>query len=193
MHDVSQDAREQRGRDVLIQALAGVAEGDRGALREIYDRTAAKLFGICLRICRERSGAEDVLQDVFATVWTRAGSFDPLRASPITWLATIARNKAIDWLRRQPPGSLHVSADHLDDVADPAPEPIELISQVQQAARLRECLETLESRTSAAIRSAFLDGASYPELAEREGMPPGTMKSLIRRGLQRLKACLGDD
>src|ERR1700740_240397 len=90
------DAGESRSQ--LSAALARVASGDRAALRLVYQDTSAKLFGVCLRILNDRSEAEDVLQDVYLTVWRKAGSFDPSRASPITWLVAIARNRAIDRL-----------------------------------------------------------------------------------------------
>jgi RNA polymerase sigma factor (sigma-70 family) len=86
-------------RSQLAAALARVAAGDRAALRIVYQDTSAKLFGVCLRILNDRGEAEDVLQDVYVTVWRKAGSFDPARASPITWLVAIARNRAIDRLR----------------------------------------------------------------------------------------------
>ena len=127
---------EDATRSQLAAALARVAGGDRAALRMIYEDTSAKLFGVCLRILKDRSEAEDVLQDVYVTVWRKAATFDPGRASPITWMVAIARNRAID------------------------------------------------------IRAAFLDGATYEELAARLNVPLGTMKSWIRRGLLKLRACL---
>src|SRR3982751_6314544 len=83
----------------LVEALQQTGEGDRAAFQTVYRLTAAKLFGICLRICGERSAAEDVLHEVYLTIWKRAGAFEPGRASPISWLATIARNRSIDWVR----------------------------------------------------------------------------------------------
>src|SRR5579875_4045071 len=84
----------------LAAALGAVANGDRAALKIVYRQTSAKLMGVCLRILGDRSEAEDVLQETYVTVWSRAGAYDPDRGlSPITWLATIARNKAIDRLR----------------------------------------------------------------------------------------------
>src|SRR6266850_715523 len=86
-------------RNQLVAALARVAGGDRAALQVVYQDTSAKLFGVCLRILNDKSEAEDVLQEVYLTVWRKAASFDPARASPITWLVAIARNRAIDRLR----------------------------------------------------------------------------------------------
>lgn len=178
----------------LAAALAAVGRGDRAALRQVYDLTAAKLFGICLRICGERASAEDVLQTVYIKVWERAGQFDATRASPITWLATIARNGAIDWRRsvagRAARDSLPEQAAYA--VADEAPRVDQSLVAAEESEQLHRCLGELEERTRTCIRSAFFDGATYAELAEREKVPLGTMKSWIRRGLMRLKDCLGD-
>src|SRR4030081_4139561 len=89
----------EENRSQLVAALARVAGGDRAALQIVYQDTSAKLFGVCLRILNDRSEAEDVLQEVYVTVWRKAASFDPARASPITWMVAIARNRAIDRLR----------------------------------------------------------------------------------------------
>jgi len=176
-------------RAALTAALARVASGDRGALRQVYDSTSAKLFGIVLRICGEREAAEDVLQEVYVTVWRRAAGYDPERASPVTWLATIARNRAIDWrrARRHAEGA---PVEEAEAIADEAPLAPDLIEARQDAARLYGCLDEIESRQSAAIRAAFIGGATYAELATRESVPLGTMKSWIRRGLLRLRECL---
>ena len=144
-------------RSQLAAALARVASGDRAALRMVYQDTSAKLFGVCLRILNSRSEAEDVLQEVYVTVWRKAADFDSSRASPITWMVAIARNRAIDRLR---------------------------------ASAVSRRMEPLEARHSGAIRAAFLDGATYEELAVRMSVPLGTMKSWIRRGLLKLRACL---
>jgi len=178
----------------LTAALTAVGRGDRAALRQVYDMTAAKLFGICLRICGERASAEDVLQTVYIKVWERAGQFDAARASPITWLATIARNGAIDW-RRSVAG--RAARDTLPEqaafaVADDSPLADQSMVVAEEGEQLHRCLGELEDRTRLCIRAAFFDGSTYAELAERENVPLGTMKSWIRRGLLRLKDCLGD-
>ena len=188
----SSGADEARAR--LTAALTAVGRGDRVAMRQVYDMTAAKLFGICLRICGERASAEDVLQTVYIKVWERAGQFDAARASPITWLATIARNGAIDW-RRSVAG--RAVRDTLPEqasfaVADDSPFADQSLVTAEDGARLHHCLDELEERSRTSIRAAFFDGSTYAELAERENVPLGTMKSWIRRGLLRLKDCLGD-
>lgn len=178
------------GRAFLVERLRAVADGDRAALRSVYERTAAKLFGVCLRILDSREEAEDVLQDVYLTVWNRADSFDPERASPITWLATIARNRAIDRRRQIGPRLQDRPVDEAVDIADASPDALSLLHRSDEARRLAECLDGLDGRTRGAIVTAFFGGHTYDELAARAGMPLGTMKSLIRRGLLRLKECL---
>src|ERR1700681_4552817 len=109
----------EASRSQLVAALARVAGGDRAALRIVYQDTSAKLFGVCLRILNDRSEAEDVLQDVYVTVWRKAGTFDPGRASPITWLVAIARNRSIDKLRTGAAGRRTDPLESAEDVRDP--------------------------------------------------------------------------
>ncbi|MCA3256063.1 MAG: sigma-70 family RNA polymerase sigma factor, partial [Alphaproteobacteria bacterium] len=107
-------------REDLGSALQRVAAGDRVALRFVYDNLSAKLFGVCLRILGDRQDAEDVLQDVFVTIWHKAAEFDPARASPVTWAATIARNRAIDRFRSRGRRSA-APLDEAAEIADDAP------------------------------------------------------------------------
>ena len=185
---MSEGAPQTRGGDELATIIEAVARGDRRAFASLYQRTSSKLYGICLRLLGNESEAEDVLQDVYVTVWQKAERFDRDRASPITWLAVLARNKGIDRLRRRSIKSEPIEA--AADVEDDSPLPFELVQQRQDAGRLSDCLDELDERPRAMIRAAFLDGATYPELAEREGVPLGTMKSWIRRAMQRLRGCL---
>ena len=106
-------------RERLVAALARAAAGDQEGLREVYRATSAKLFGVCLRICQDREAAEDVLQQVYIKVWDRAGRFDAMRASPITWLCAIARNSALDWCRAN--STQHLPESAAAAVADGAP------------------------------------------------------------------------
>ena len=191
--DEAADAR----RALLETALLATGLADRTAFRRVYQMTSAKLFGICLRICGERQAAEDVLQEVYLIIWRRAPSFEPGRSSPVTWLATIARNRAIDWRRtnRRPP------PDPMPDYTrEPAREPVDgtvsaeaAMMGDQQADRLQACLAELEERARQAICSAFLDGMTYSELARRDATPLPTMKSMIRRALLRLRKCMIHD
>jgi RNA polymerase sigma factor (sigma-70 family) len=177
------------GAQELVAIMTSIAKGDRIALRPLYDRTSAKLYGICMRLLGDREDAEDVLQNIYVTVWRKAQSFDPDKASVITWLAAIARNKAIDRLRQRKPGGDPLEAAAA--LADDRSSALEILEQAQDRARLQDCLDGLDTVPREMIRAAFLDGASYPQLAERQGVPLPTMKSWIRRGLLRLRKCMG--
>lgn len=170
----------------LAALLARAADGDQSAFRDFYDRTSAKLFGIILRILVERGEAEDVLQEVYVTVWRKAAEFDAARASPVTWVATIARNRAIDRLRSR---SSRPSAplDEASDVRDESPLADVLIDSDRDAARIQAALAALEPRHAAAIRSCYFEGLTYEVLAARENIPVGTLKSWVRRGLMRMR------
>lgn len=176
----------------MTEALLRTGEEDRAALQDVYRLTSAKLFGICLRICGDRSGAEDVLHDVFLTIWKRAGAFEPGRASPISWLATIARNRAIDWVRaRGARPSAPVEA--ASELADASPDQQAVLERDEESRRLHDCLDDLDARARDAIRTAFFDGVTYAELAARKNVPLGTMKSVVRRGLLQLRGCVDGD
>ena len=123
-------------RKQLSAAIRRAAGGDRAALRLIYDETAAKLFGVCLRILHDRSEAEDVLQEVYLTVWRKAASFDGTRASPITWLVAIARNRAIDRLRSGRVARLSEPIETAETVPDPSPFAEEMVVSSARAGAL---------------------------------------------------------
>lgn len=174
----------------LVTALRSVSEGDEAALRQVFDQTSAKLMGICFRILKDHEEAEDALQDVYLSVWKRAGSFDPERASPISWLASIARNRAIDYLRSRRSHGTAVSDEEILTVADERPDALAVAVAQNDSERVHYCLSTLEEQARDVIRTAFFEGLSYSALAARSGVPLGTMKSWIRRGLLRLRTCL---
>jgi RNA polymerase sigma-70 factor (ECF subfamily) len=170
----------------LVDLLAAIGAGDRAALKALYDATSAKLFGVILRILSDRGDAEDVLQEVYITVWRKAAEFDASRASPITWLATIARNRAIDRLRAR--GSRPTTPlDAAAEVAEPSPPADALLATADDARRVAAALDRLDPRHAAVIRSAYFDGLTYETLAAREGIPVGTLKSWVRRGLLRMR------
>ena len=172
----------------LADELVRVGRRDSAAFEQIYSRTSAKLFGICLRILGNRNDAEGVLQDVYASVWEKAGRFDPARASPITWLATIARNKSIDRLRKR--RDVWPIDDEALQLEDDAPSAADRIEAAEDKRRLADCLGELDGDQAGAIRRAFFTGFTYAELATRDGVPLGTLKSRVRRGLIRLRDCL---
>lgn len=172
----------------LAALLRAVAAGDRRSFVDLYRRTSAKLYGICLRLLRSEADAQDMLQDVYLTVWRKAGQFDEAKAGAVTWLGVLARNKAIDRLRRRSLATDDL-ADALD-IEDDAPSATEIVEMRETAKRLSHCIEELEPRAQSMIRAAFLDGSTYSDLAEEEGVPLGTMKSWIRRALLRLRGCL---
>lgn len=174
---------------ILAEALIATGRGDRAAFRSVYLSTQAKLFGICVRICGEQSGAEDVLADVYLIVWRRAVDWVPGRASPISWLAMIARNKAIDWRRGHPPErALPLEAAPV--IIDESSSAEILLMSLETQRNIGKMLGTLDPNVRALVVSAFFDGATYAELAERSAVPLGTVKSQIRRGLAKLKLAL---
>lgn len=177
-------------RDELAAVLGRVGRGDRDAFETVYQATSAKLMGVTLRILGDRALAEDVLQDTYVTVWKRADSFDPGRASPITWLVTIARNRAIDRLRSAPMRVRTTPVEDAAGLADDTQAADARIEAADEARRLALCLDELEEKARGAIRTAFFDGVTYEALAEQASVPLGTMKSWIRRGLRKLRGCL---
>jgi len=169
--------------------MGRVAGGDRSALRQLYDATSAKLFAVCLRILSDREEAQDVLQEVYVTIWRRADRFDAGRASVMTWVSTIARNRSIDRLRARGPMAY---ADQVEDleIADEAPGAEAMLEAKGEQGRLQNCLSELDARTETVIRTAFFEGVTYEAIARRMEAPLGTVKSWVRRGLARLKGCL---
>ena len=183
----SAPAMDRRG---LERLLAAVAAGDAQAFERLYHATSAKLFGVCLRLLSDRSDAEDVLQDAYAAIWRKAAQYDAAIASPITWLAMIAHNKAIDRLRTDGATRNALPIEFAEDVSDASPGAVALAEHAGEARRLDHCLQRLEARRRTLIRTAFFDGATYEELARRTDTPIGTVKSWIRRGLLQLRTCL---
>jgi RNA polymerase sigma-70 factor (ECF subfamily) len=178
------------GAAALSALLLRAADGDAAAFQQFYDNTSAKLFGIIVRILPEGGEAEDVLQEVYVTIWRKAAEFDPARASPITWVATIARNRAIDRVRaRGTRPQLPVEAAH--EVADTAPDAEALYGQKLTAQTVHGALAQLEPRHAEVIRACYFEGLTYEELASREGVPVGTLKSWVRRGLMKMRDALG--
>lgn len=179
-------------RDRLSALLGQVGAGRSDALKTVYDLTSAKMFGICLRVTGDRMGAEEAMQDAFVKIWRKAALFDPVRASPITWMATIARNCAIDWKRAR--GLVHAATT--DDDASIHPEASVDGREEMEARAARhhilDCIARLEPQQARAVRTAFFDGLTHSELAAHMDVPLGTLKSWIRRAMIALKDCIDD-
>jgi len=178
----------------LASLLAACARRDERAFRELYEASAPKLFGTALRILKREDWAEEVLQDCYVSIWTNARTYSPALAAPLTWMTSIVRNRCLDWMRRprmevQAPAEAE-DEDFFDRFADPSPGPLERLHQSQDAVALARCLGTLEGKQRRAVLLAFFDGLTHAELAERLSEPLGTVKTWVRRGLMRLKACL---
>ena len=186
--DVDERQRRSAGDDVS-KLLQRTALKDRAAFDQLYVRTSAKLFGVCLRILNDRSEAEDALQDVFIKIWRKADSYAVSELSPITWLVAVARHQAIDRICRRKP--LTTELDDAIDVADERqPDPEAQVIAAGQKQKLDGCLGELEADRAAAVRGAYLDGLGYAELAQRHGVPLNTMRTWLRRSLMKLKDCL---
>jgi RNA polymerase sigma-70 factor (ECF subfamily) len=185
---------------VLAALLSRVALGDRAAFRTLYDATSAHLFGVVLRIHRDRAAAEEVLQEAYVNVWRAAGSFDAALSRPLTWLTHIARNRAIDRLRRRAGEPRTVSTafagddddehDMLQDIASEDAGPLELLARAAEARALQRCIGGLSREQQLSLALAYYQGLSHAEVAEHLKQPLGSVKSWVRRGLQALKACL---
>ncbi|TDN63779.1 sigma-70 family RNA polymerase sigma factor [Paraburkholderia sp. BL10I2N1] len=177
--------------ETLVALLERVAGEDASALRELYDVASPKLFGLALRILSKPEWAEEVLQDSFVNIWRFAGDYRRGLSAPMTWMSAIVRNRAFDQLRRVNATETEWN-DMLDElVASGDPTPEELSSMSAEARQLARCMETLEPVQRQAVALAYLRDQSHSEIAEVLTVPLGTVKSWIRRGLQKLKTCLG--
>jgi RNA polymerase sigma factor (sigma-70 family) len=188
----------ERSRE-LAQLLAQSGLGDRRAFARLYERTSGHLFAVVLRIQRDRATAEDLLQEIYVSVWKAAAGFDAARAQPLTWLTHIARNKAIDSLRRAQaqPRLESTTRDEDDDrpdaaeaLADAGPGPLDLLGQAADRRQLGACMEHLSPPQRQSVALAFFDGLSHAEVAEHLREPLGTVKCWVRRALATLKGCL---
>jgi len=177
----------------LQQLLARVALGDRTAFRRLYDATAPSLFGVALRIVKQRDRAEEVLQDAFVNAWNRAAGYQAALSQPMTWLTAIVRNRALDELR-----SARQNADSMDDqegegvaaIEDTQPGPLGLLEQAADALAIRDCLDAIEGSQRQCLALVYYHGYSHSEVAAHVGSPIGSVKVWLRRGLDKLKRCL---
>jgi RNA polymerase sigma-70 factor, ECF subfamily len=147
----SSAAGQDAARKQLVAALARIAGGDRPALQFLYRETSAKLFAVCHRILHDKGEAEDVLQEAYIAVWRHAGAFDPNRASPISWLVAIARNRSIDRLRSGAIAARQRTMDEIADISDSAPTALAQLESREEHRLLMECLETLEPQHASAL------------------------------------------
>lgn len=172
-----------------IEALIGrVAMRDQKAFAALYKRTNPKLYGVCLRIIGNRMDADEVLQEVYVKIWQRAEQFAASEGPAMPWLTAIARNRSIDFIRARKP-----IADELDsayDIADADPDPEEQAIVKGEGRRIDRCMEELEADRARAVRSAYVEGLSYQELADHHSVPLNTMRTWLRRSLIRLRECM---
>lgn len=176
-------------RDDLSNIMARVALKDRAAFAVLYRNTSAKLFAILLRILRDRADAEDALQEVYVKIWRKADHIAGSGRHPLPWLCTIARYHAIDVVRSRQP-----IADGIDDhgaaLADLSADPEAACVIKGEGRRIDRCMQELDSERAGAVRSAYVEGLTYQELAERHGVPLNTMRTWLRRSLLKLRECM---
>ena len=183
-------ARDQPAEAQVSAAIVRCAAGDRAALRLIYDLEAARMAGVAMRILRRKDLAEEAVHDAFMRLWRSARSFDPARGAGRAWLYAIVRNRALTILRDE---SRFESGDAVDDAGSTrgGPQPEEAVARLPEASALRRCLQQLDASRRAAVVLAYVHGFSHGELAGRLGVPLGTAKSWVRRGLLSLQECMG--
>ncbi|WP_414820386.1 RNA polymerase sigma factor [Variovorax sp. Root411] len=179
----------------LMALIDRIGRRDEAALRQLYDRTSPKLMGLAMRVVRQREWAEDVLQEAFLTVWRVAGDYRASLSPPLAWLGLIVRSRALDLLRRRTAGRAHLTQEFDELMADQfesdAPNPADTADASEQAWALRQCLSQLEGRQREVVSLAYLREMSHGELAEQLKLPLGTVKTWIRRGLEKLRICMG--
>jgi RNA polymerase sigma factor (sigma-70 family) len=172
--------------------ITALAAGNRDALKQIYDESSGRLFAICLRITGDSDAAQDVLQEVYVKLLTRSSAYDPDQGAAMGWLMQIARNASIDWVRAR--GRQARTRDGLT-IEPRMSEPLidDQLADKQDGDRAIASLASLDGDTRRHVRDAFLGGYSYPEIAERDGLPLATVKSRIRRGLIQMRKAMTDD
>jgi RNA polymerase sigma-70 factor (ECF subfamily) len=185
----------------LIDRIAsrGVSTGRPGdgeaALRELYELTSSKLYGVALRVVPNRDWAEDVLQEAYLNIWRIAADYRAALSPPMAWMGVIVRSRALDFLRRRASeradAGLELDEAIMETVAGDAADPMDATQVSQQARALHECLARLEVRQREVVSLAYLRDLSHSELAQQLKLPLGTVKTWIRRGLDQLRGCMG--
>jgi len=178
----------------LMALIDRVGQRDEAALRLLYERTSPRLFGLAMRVVRQREWAEDVLQETFLTIWRVAVDYRASLSPPMAWLGLIVRSRALDLLRKRTADRSRIT-DEFDDVMaqtlpSDAPSPQDLADASEQAFALHKCLGQLEGRQREVVSLAYLRDLSHGELAEQLKLPLGTVKTWIRRGLEKLRDCM---
>ena len=179
----------------LISLIDRIGLRDEAALRLLYDRTAPRLMGLAMRVVRQREWAEDVLQESFMTVWRAAGDYRGTLSPPLAWLGLIVRSRSLDLLRRRTADRAQLTQEFDELMAETlesdAPNPADTADASEQAWALHQCLSQLEARQREVVSLAYLRELSHGELAEQLKLPLGTVKTWIRRGLEKLRLCMG--
>jgi RNA polymerase sigma-70 factor (ECF subfamily) len=179
--------------DPIGELMGRCALRDAQAFAQLYRHTAAKLYAVALRILRREDWAEEVLQESFVNIWNHVGEYSAQKSAPMTWMTAIVRNRALDWLRRPHPELGSEDYDLLvEALADDRPGPEQALQSERAARALAECLKRLSASQRQSIALAYAHGLSHGELARHLRQPLGTVKTWIRRGLEKLKSCLDD-
>ncbi|MGY2291785.1 sigma-70 family RNA polymerase sigma factor [Pseudomonas sp. SDO528_S397] len=174
--------------DQLRHWLARCALGDRQAFEALYRAVSPRLHGVALRFMSRQDLAEDVLQESFVRIWYNAARYEPHLSAPMTWMTNITRNLAIDQLRKHREQPLEDGQQ--DALVDESPGAHEQLDRAREAGALNRCLESLEGMQRRSITLAYFQGLSGSELARHLAAPLGSVKSWVRRGLERLRRCL---
>jgi RNA polymerase sigma-70 factor (ECF subfamily) len=175
--------------DEYTRWLAACGRGDRAALAAIYQREAPVMLGVAARIVRRRDLAEEIVHDAFVQIWRHAATFDPALGSPRAWMFAIVRNRAINALR-DAGREQAVDNEELVAAADAQNEAANAFDQLAEESALKRCLERLEPRRRLGLLLAYVQGLSHGEIAAKLGVPLGTAKAWLRRGLLQLRECL---
>lgn len=177
--------------DDLYELLSRCALKDQKAFATLYRACSAKLFAVAVRITRRKDWAEEVLQESFVNIWHHADGYNAAKSAPMTWMTAVVRNRALDWVRRPREAGSDLDNEALiAQIADENPGPEQLYSSSVEAGRLTRCMGDLTPDQHRSITLAFFYGMSHSELATSLGKPLGTVKTWIRRGLEKLKTCL---
>jgi len=174
----------------LVELLAAVANGDAAAFERLYEATRAKLYGVVLRILGRPELADEVIQETYLKVWKMADQFDPSVASPITWMVAMARNRAIDIVRRKPELSIEDEPEAMA-VAAEIPAPLARREMTEELKRLLTCLARLDPEKQRIVLLAYYSGWSRDQLARKLDIPVNTIKTWLRRSLLEIRHCMG--